>query len=135
MAIVLSEQRRKHSAMTIVYTASVDLDTPTIQRARAKFEELARAGNNIVIDMRGVSFIDGAGLGALAFLFKRLRVNGHTLRLTNLTGQPRRVLSEMQLMNLLSAPARANSAMPVRELIELPPGAQRQNSPQVAVSF
>lgn len=117
--------------MAVVYIASVDFDTPTIQSALAKFEELARSSYDILIDMGGVSFIDGAGLGALVFLFKRLRAKGYKLTLTNLTGQPHRMLTDMQLIDLLGAPARADAIASFHNLFELPNVAQAQGAPQV----
>ena len=58
---------------------------------------------SIVLDIGGVSFIDSSGVGAIVFLFKRLKVQGRKLRITAANGQP------AELLKML----RVNKAIPV----------------------
>ena len=51
----------------------------------------------VVIDLSHVTFIDGSGLGALSFLFKRLTARGRRLRLAGVSGQPLAMLRHLGL--------------------------------------
>jgi len=50
---------------------------------------------NVVLDLSQVNFIDSSGIGAIVFLFKRLKAQNRQMTLSNVNGQP------MELMELL----------------------------------
>jgi anti-anti-sigma factor len=60
-------------------------------------------GGDVVADLTDVTFIDGAGIGALAFLYRRLAAGGRRLGVAGATGQPRDCLSDLGLARLLAA--------------------------------
>ncbi|WP_413111325.1 STAS domain-containing protein [Thaumasiovibrio sp. DFM-14] len=52
---------------------------------------------DIVIDLSNVSFVDSCGIGAIVFLYKRLKSRGKTLRLLNVNGQPRQLFHMLRI--------------------------------------
>jgi anti-sigma B factor antagonist len=60
-------------------------------------DDLLPHTQQVVLDLRGVELIDGAGLGRLLAILHRVNANGGTLRLASPT---RRTLNLLQLTNL-----------------------------------
>ena len=58
---------------------------------------------DVTADFSGVTHIDGAGIGALAFLYRRLAASGHKLGVSGAHGQPRDCLQDLGLARLLAA--------------------------------
>lgn len=58
---------------------------------------------DVVVDIGQVAFLDSSGIGAIVFLFKRLRMQNRRLRIRSARGQP------AQLLELL----RVHKAIPV----------------------
>lgn len=86
------------------------LNADTISAWRAEFETLATSkAQRVVLDFADVSAMDGSGLGAVSYLFKRLMSRGRKLVVRSVAGQPLNMLTELGLADLLSmdaAPAR-----------------------------
>ena len=80
------------------YVATTKMDALSLRSHREVFENLAACDQDLTIDMDNVELIDGAGIGALVFLLKRARAKRRTIRLTNLKGQPRRLLEGLHLV-------------------------------------
>lgn len=73
-------------------------------------EQLAReAPPWVVLDLRGVTFMDGAGLGALAFLAKRL---GERVQIEGAAGQPLALLRHLGLDRVFGLPAPRRAPAP-----------------------
>lgn len=86
---------------------------------------VARGDDAIVLDLSVVTFLDGAGLGAIAFLHRRLALRGRRLRLAGAAGQPRAMLRDLGLGHLMApGPARHGQAAPwsLRGLAQRPAG-------------
>jgi len=49
------------------------------------------------VDMKDVSFIDSSGVGAIVFLFKRIRATGGNMCLINVHSQPQELLSLLRV--------------------------------------
>jgi len=82
---------------------------------RAAFESLAFANaRRVVLDLAGVSSLDSSGLGAIAYLFKRLLARGRRLVVTSVSGQPLALLTELGLAGLLGLPAQPRRPAPAR---------------------
>ena len=54
-----------------------------------------------VIDLRGVTFIDSSGIGAIVFLFKRLRAANRELMLVGVHGQVRELIELLRVDHAL----------------------------------
>lgn len=89
--------------MNDLYTPNGDLDAVGVKDKLSVFSELALQNTDVTIDMSAVQSIDGSGIGALVFLYKRLRSTGHRVRLTNVRSQPMSVLENLGLAEIFSA--------------------------------
>ena len=65
----------------------------------------AHPGVPIVVDFRGVTFVDSTGLGVLVAAERRARTNGGRLDVVNVTPAVRMVLEVTGLDKVLLAPA------------------------------
>ena len=78
------------------------LDSEASRTMRDSLVALAAVeARDVVIDLSHVTFIDGSGVGALSFLFKRLTARGRRLSLTGVSGQPLAMLRHLGLAKTL----------------------------------
>ncbi len=80
------------------YNIDDDLDAACVTRVRPQIERLAEAGEDVLLDLSKVGFIDSSGLGTLVFLHKRLVANGHKLKIVGLKGQPLQLFTNLHLV-------------------------------------
>lgn len=81
------------------------LDGDAALQLRPRLETLAAApGGDVMVDLQDVSRIDGSGIAAIAFLFKRLAKHGRRLTVAA-NGQPLAMLHELGLAAQLGLPA------------------------------
>lgn len=89
------------------------LDANGVNVWRSAFERLAgTSARRVVLDLSDVATIDGSGVGAISFLFKRLIASGRKLVVTGASGQPLATLTELGLCRILgldAAPSRSVS--------------------------
>jgi anti-sigma B factor antagonist len=81
--------RRKPGYLTI--TVAGEIDFATVSRLKSRLLPLAAAGCPLVVDLNLVSFIDAAGLGALASAARRAAVHGTSLHVVCARRQIRRL--------------------------------------------
>jgi anti-anti-sigma factor len=86
-----------------LFVVEGNMDSPAIGRTVSDYESLARSNQDLTIDMRQVEHIDGAGIGALVHVLKRVRAKGFRLQLTNVSGQPLSLLARLGVLELLEA--------------------------------
>jgi len=72
-------------------------DALAVEDLRQDFDDLATQELDVVLDFSRVTFIDSSGLGAIVFLFKRLRALDKNLKLANTTGQPLQLLQYLRI--------------------------------------
>jgi anti-anti-sigma factor len=72
-------------------------DALAVEELRQEFEQLVAQELDVVLDFKRVTFIDSSGLGAIVFLFKRLRALDRNLKLVNTTGQPLQLLQYLRI--------------------------------------
>lgn len=77
--------------------ADGSLDALAVEILRPKFEELVNARADVVIDLTNTDFIDSSGIGAIVFLFKRLREFDRQLSLIGVHGQPLELLNHLRI--------------------------------------
>jgi anti-anti-sigma factor len=77
------------------------MDAAAMKAQRPMFEQLADCGEDVVIDMSEVEFIDSSGVGAIVFLYKRMLAANRTLKLQKLGGQPHQLLTYLRLADLV----------------------------------
>jgi len=76
-----------------------EFDALGSSKIRPELEKVARQiePENVFLDLRNVSFIDSSGVGAIVFLYKRLKENTRKLRITGANGQPRELLELLRI--------------------------------------
>ena len=79
-----------------------DMDAASMAVMKPVFEELANSESDVCFDMSDVNFLDSSGVGAIVFVFKRLRERSHSVSLVNVAGQPLRLLRQLKLEFMLS---------------------------------
>ena len=79
-----------------VFAVQGDFDAIAVQELRPKLNELAdHAAGDLVLDLTGVTFMDSSGIGAIAFLYKRLAARNRGISIRGLSGQPREVFAHL----------------------------------------
>ncbi|GAA05152.1 STAS domain-containing protein [Photobacterium leiognathi] len=75
-----------------------EFDAQRAKELEKEFDILSQTERmELVIDMTKVQFIDSCGIGAIVFLYKRLKSRGRRLRLLNVNGQPRELMQMLRI--------------------------------------
>ncbi len=75
-----------------------DFDAMAVTKLRPSFETVAtRATRDVVVDLASVSFMDSSGIGAIVFLFKRLKERGVGMQIVGANGQPLEILQFLRI--------------------------------------
>lgn len=83
------------------------LDGDTVRTLRDMIVALGDfADHDVVLDLSGVSRLDGSGIGMIATLHRRLRQRGLSLTLVGVCGQPADLLRGLGLHRLIRAARR-----------------------------
>ena len=89
-----------------------DLDAFAVAALKPMLELLAAGENDVCFDFSGVNRIDPSGVGALAFLYKRLRGRNRKVSVVAAHGQPLALLRNLGLAGMLAPPAAVADATP-----------------------
>lgn len=74
------------------------LNAAAMDEIRDVFESMVRASSQeVIIDLSEVNKLDASGVGALVFLFKRLRNTDRHLTITGVHGQPEAIIRLLRL--------------------------------------
>lgn len=90
-----SGDRDKASVYELQLEAS--FDALAADSLRKKFDQIVESEYHVLLDFSRVTFIDSSGLGAIVFLFKRLRVFNKTLKIVNVQGQPLQLMQYLRI--------------------------------------
>lgn len=76
-----------------------EFDAPGSAGIRSELENIAlqTSPELVFLDLQNVTFIDSSGVGAIVFLYKRLRENSRKLKITGAHGQPRELLELLRI--------------------------------------
>ncbi|UTM55973.1 STAS domain-containing protein [Photobacterium sp. CCB-ST2H9] len=101
----------KDSQITLVIQGEMDADgcrdiQPYLDQIIAQ-----EKGPEVLIDLNQVPFIDSSGIGAIVYLYKRLREQHCTLSLSQVHGQPLELLKLLRIDQAISI----NPFVPVTE--------------------
>ncbi len=72
-------------------------DALAVVELRETFDQLVDRECDVILNLQRVTFIDSSGLGAIVFLFKRLRGLDKTLKIINIQGQPLQLLQYLRV--------------------------------------
>jgi anti-anti-sigma factor len=79
-----------------------NLDVHFALEVRTLFSEIiANADRNVILDLSQVARIDSSGVGAIVFLFKRLRVLGFCLELKEMQVQPFDLIDRLHINKVI----------------------------------
>lgn len=79
-----------------------DFDLNQAQDARQFFSQLLESlEHDVHMDFSEVSFIDSSGIGAIVFLYKRLRCLDKELFITNLQAQPLELIQLLRIDKII----------------------------------
>ncbi|PSW19160.1 anti-sigma factor antagonist [Photobacterium sanctipauli] len=82
----------------IALTLESEFDAHLARQMEPEFEALSQTDQDeVIIDLTQVQFIDSCGIGAIVFLYKRLKSRGKSLRLLNVNGQPRQLMKMLRI--------------------------------------
>jgi anti-anti-sigma factor len=81
----------------MLYVVNSRLDALSLRQSEDAFRDLAQSDEDVTFDMGGLEHIDSSGVGALVFVLKRLRRRGRSVRVINLSGQPKQYLRDLRL--------------------------------------
>lgn len=73
------------------------LDALAVEILKPRFDELVQSHSDVVLDLNKTNFIDSSGIGAIVFLFKRLREVDRKLSLVGVHGQPLELLNHLRI--------------------------------------
>lgn len=90
-------QKQQLNKLELRMCINGDLDASAIAYLRQDFDLLARSSCDIQLEFSNVPFIDSSGVGAIVFLFKRMRVEHRDLKIIGAQGQPLKLLHHLRV--------------------------------------
>ena len=75
-----------------------EMDALCCSKIRPQLEAIADTEHaHIILDINNICFIDSSGIGAIVFLFKRLKTQGRSMELIGVRGQPHELLTLLRI--------------------------------------
>lgn len=82
---------------------SGEMDALGCSKIRPNLEQITEQTQpHIVIDISSVSFIDSSGIGAIVFLFKRLKEQNRSMEIIGVQGQPKELMLLLRMDSAIS---------------------------------
>jgi len=82
----------------LIIVLSGEMDAQGCSKIRPELEEFSKQAHpHTVLDIGQVSFIDSSGIGAIVFLFKRLKEQGRSLEIVGVQGQPQVLMTLLRI--------------------------------------
>jgi len=82
----------------LVVTFTGDMDAQGVKAIQDKFTSLEQSQIPLmVLDLHNVDLIDSSGIGAIVFLYKRMRNRGYSLSLIGVHGQPKSLIKMLRI--------------------------------------
>ena len=103
---------RIHPEMPQILAAPDRANPQAIAQLRRllKIAEDTGTPQNVVLNLEDVPFIDSSGIGAIVFLFKRLKVQQRNMRITGVTGQPAELFRMLRVHKAIPTDMRDENA-------------------------
>ena len=80
-----------------------EMDAHGCSKIRPDLEQIThQQQSHIIIDINLVSFIDSSGIGAIVFLFKRLKSQNRTMEIIGVQGQPKELMLLLRMDSAIS---------------------------------
>jgi len=82
----------------LVVTFFGDMDSHGVRTIQGKFANLEQSQSpKMILDLHHVDLIDSSGIGAIVFLYKRMRNRGFSLSLIGVHGQPKSLIKMLRI--------------------------------------
>lgn len=100
-------ERKKLIDNSLLITIDGDMDANGCSELQPDFDALINeeALPNITLHLGHVDFLDSSGIGAIVFLFKRLKAQGKSLSLIQVHGQPMEIIQLLRINTAISVEA------------------------------
>lgn len=86
------------------------LGAKSIREDLEKLADDTSTSQHVVLNLEDVPFIDSSGIGAIVFLFKRLKVQQRNMRITGVTGQPAELFRMLRVHKAIPTDMRDENA-------------------------
>jgi anti-anti-sigma factor len=87
---------------TVTLNITGELDAVSVPDLRPVLDDLINKGHKkVVIDLAGLRLIDSSGVGAIVYLFRKIRALGGTVIVRGATDQPLAILRLLKLDQIL----------------------------------
>ncbi len=94
-----------------------EMDALGCTKIRTELEQITDTKNiNVSLDLSQVNFLDSSGIGAIVFLYKRLKAQGRTLIIVGVQGQPQELMKLLRIDRAIPV-----SVVPISELYDTIP--------------
>lgn len=94
---ILSEEDR---GVFIISLARMDLDANKAEDFKKSAAPVVQGHAKVIMDMRGIGFIDSAGLGAILSVFKKVRGDGGQFRVFGLSEEVKALFDLVRMQRL-----------------------------------
>ena len=75
-----------------------EFDSFKVDLARDHLDTIAiEQSGDVTLNFENTQFLDSSGIGAIVFLYKRLKARDRQLQLTNVAGQPLKLMSMLHV--------------------------------------
>jgi len=82
----------------LIIKLSGEMDAQGCSVIRPQLEDVCNQNQpHIIIDINSVSFIDSSGIGAIVFLFKRLKEKNRSMEIIGVRGQPKELMKLLRI--------------------------------------
>ncbi|MDD1794679.1 STAS domain-containing protein [Enterovibrio makurazakiensis] len=105
-------ERIEQSNDSLLILIHGDMDAQGCSELQPELDELVNVESltDITLNLGQVDFLDSSGIGAIVFLFKRLKANGKTLALTHVHGQPLEIINLLRINSAISVETAPNAS-------------------------
>ncbi|MET4695731.1 STAS domain-containing protein [Endozoicomonas lisbonensis] len=81
-----------------VIALNSQFNAETVNDVRSHFDRLIKdCAGDVLVDMSLVKELDSSGIGALVFLYKRLKIENRQLALLGVSGKPNELLTMLRI--------------------------------------
>ncbi len=97
MNVTLLEDQQR-----LLYEVPSEFDALAVRECRQFIEEQIEAEQSIhIFDFSRTNFLDSSGIGAVVFLYKRLKARGKKMYIIGLTGQPEEIVKLLKVDSVI----------------------------------
>lgn len=95
------EQRQVDDVIVLTLAGEITADDGELKFGKWVDDLVLKQGHRkVLVDLRGVTYIDSAGVGMMVAEYKIVREKGGALKLMNLASKSHRLLAMMRLMSV-----------------------------------